>query len=366
MFFFHEGLPGSGKSYEAVTKHLIGALAKGRPVDAYVEGLDHAKLADLAGITEGRCRELLVTLTREQVPDVWKHSRDNALVFIDEMQNFWPSNKQKLGPEITQFITEHRHRGQDICGMGQDLRDVHAMWRRRCGQKVVFSKLDGLGRDGNYSYRLYKAVTPEKFELVSKGVGKYDEKFFGSYASHTSDDINTENYKDSRAVLWNTWQFRLGLPVFAVAVVAACWFLYNALWGGEFMKQEKREPAHVIDEGPVHVYVPPVPPGRAPDAEPAPVPLDYVQEISIKWRPRLSGWIMMGSKMEGVVEWYDSSLRQQERLSVQQLMKLGYKFEYSREMLWIRKDGFELLVTSWPMEAIGRLSQQQNREVGGG
>ena len=369
MFFFHEGLPGSGKSYEAVTKHLIPALEKGRPVDAYIEGLQHAKLAELAGITEDRCRELLVVLTREQVPDVWKHSRDNALVFIDEMQNFWPASKQKLGPEITQFITEHRHRGQDICGMGQDLRDVHAMWRRRCGQKVVFSKLDGLGRDGNYSYRLHKAVTPEKFELVSKGVGKYDPKYFGTYASHVSDDTNTENYKDSRAVIWNTWAFKIGIPGFAALVALASWYLYGLLWGGELLQPEAKP-----ESKPAHVKVaqaspapPPRPAAPQPASQPVKVqPLDYVQEITAKWRPRLEMWVEMGHKVEGVVQWYDTSLRQQERLNVSQLIKLGYSFEYDRDLLTIRKGDWQTIVTSWPMEAIGKLSHAQNRAVGGG
>jgi zona occludens toxin len=371
MFFFHEGLPGSGKSYEAVTKHLIGALSKGRPVDAYIEGLDHAKLAELADITEDRCRELLIVLTREQVPDVWKHGRDNALVFIDEMQNFWPSNKQKLGPEITQFITEHRHRGQDICGMGQDLRDVHAMWRRRCGQKVVFSKLDGLGRDGNYSYRLHKAVTPEKFELVSKGIGKYDPKFFGSYASHISDDTNTENYKDSRAVIWNTWAFKVAIPGFVAVLAFAGWYLYGLLWGGELMQPEKTtKPAHVqpVEQPPARQvqHIEDIAPVRHQEPQPKHEPPDYVQDITAKWRPRLSGWMMMGAKIEGVIEWYDASLRKQEQLSVNQLVSLGYSYEYRSELLVIRKGEWETIVTTWPMEAIGRLSQAQNREVGGG
>lgn len=368
MFFFHEGLPGSGKSYEAVTKHLVEALTKGRPVDAYIEGLNHEKLAELAGITVEQCRELLVQVDREDVPDIWRVSRDNALVFIDEMQNFWPSNKQKLGPEITQFITEHRHRGQDICGMGQDIRDVHAMWRRRCGQKIVFSKLDGLGRADRYSYRVYKAVTPEKYELISKGVGKYDPKFFGSYASHTGDEINTENYKDSRAVIWNTFGFKTALPVFGVLLLAACWYLYGLLWGGKLMQPEDR-PAAATSSKPIQAReetMPAAPVQRiAPESPPQTTLADYVQDISSRWRPRLSAYVSMGDRRQGLVEWFDSSLRKQEQLTLVQLSEFGYEFDYSNHILEIRKSEFELKITSWPMESIGKLSERQNEEVRG-
>lgn len=362
MFIFHEGLPGSGKSFEAVVKHLVPALAKGRPVDAYIEGLNHEKLADLAGITVEKCRELLVQIEREQVPDIWKVSRDNAFVFIDEMQNFWPSDKRKLGPEITQFITEHRHRGQDILGMGQDIRDVHAMWRRRCAQKVVFSKLDGLGREGNYSVRILKAVTPEKYEEMSKTVGKYDERYFGSYASHVSDDTNTENYKDKRAVIWNSWAFRVGIPAFCLVALASMYYVYNLFWGGELVKVPNAQPA------PAAAPVAPVPGRTVPGttvaaAAAAAPPADYVQELSSKWRARLSGYMEMGQRQQGVVEWYDSAMRRQEMLDFRQLEAQGYRVRYVAGMVYLNKGFREIQVTSWPIEAFGKLSNQQNTEV---
>jgi len=71
MIFFHEGMPRSGKSYESMEKHIIPALAKGRSVDAYLYGLDHEKIAPLAGIDVERCKELLVELTTEQASECW-------------------------------------------------------------------------------------------------------------------------------------------------------------------------------------------------------------------------------------------------------------------------------------------------------
>ena len=57
MFIFHEGLPGSGKSFEAVVNQIIPALKKGRPVYAYINGLNHKKLAELTDKTEEEIKE---------------------------------------------------------------------------------------------------------------------------------------------------------------------------------------------------------------------------------------------------------------------------------------------------------------------
>ena len=50
MIIFHEGLPRSGKSYEAMVKHVLEALKQGRKVFAYVEGLNHEKIAEVIGL----------------------------------------------------------------------------------------------------------------------------------------------------------------------------------------------------------------------------------------------------------------------------------------------------------------------------
>lgn len=70
--------------------------------------------------------------------------------------------------------------------MGQDLRDCHALWKRRVSQKVLFTKLDALGMDKRYSWKLFKAVSGEKFEKVATGTGIYDPKYFGLVASSPS------------------------------------------------------------------------------------------------------------------------------------------------------------------------------------
>jgi zona occludens toxin len=53
---FYEGLPGAGKSYEAMATQIIPFLQKGREVVAYIEGLDHERIAVAADMPVERVR----------------------------------------------------------------------------------------------------------------------------------------------------------------------------------------------------------------------------------------------------------------------------------------------------------------------
>jgi hypothetical protein len=50
---FHEGLPGSGKSYEACVMHILPAWIESRAVLANINSINYKKFSDLIGI---RCR----------------------------------------------------------------------------------------------------------------------------------------------------------------------------------------------------------------------------------------------------------------------------------------------------------------------
>lgn len=58
MLIFHEGLPGSGKSFEACVKHIVPALQKGRKVFAYIEGLNHEKFSEVFELPQGRVKDI--------------------------------------------------------------------------------------------------------------------------------------------------------------------------------------------------------------------------------------------------------------------------------------------------------------------
>ncbi|MDX7783220.1 zonular occludens toxin domain-containing protein [Aeromonas caviae] len=248
MIFFHEGMPRSGKSYESMEKHIIPALAKGRAVDAYLYGLDHEKIAPLAGIDVERCKELLVELTTEQASECWKYVRDNALVILDEAHKFWPSGRKRPPEEMCNLVAEHGHRGMDMLFMSQTFNSVHKVIQDRTNKKVTFTKLDAVGLEKKYNWTAYQGTLGTRggssfvtFSKMGNGVGKYDPKFFGTYKSHVSDDIQTENYKDERFNLFNKKSFKYGLPLVTIAFFGGIYYLTTFFSGSAFGGKTKEE-----------------------------------------------------------------------------------------------------------------------------
>lgn len=245
MIFFHEGMPRSGKSYESMEKHIIPALAKGRAVDAYLYGLDHEKIAPLAGIDVERCKELLVELTTEQASECWKYVRDNALVILDEAHKFWPSGRKRPPEEMCNLVAEHGHRGMDMLFMSQTFNSVHKVIQDRTNKKVTFTKLDAVGMEKKYNWTAYQGTLGTRggssfvtFSKMADGVGKYDPKFFGTYKSHINEDIQTENYKDQRFNLFNKKSIKYGLPLLAAACIYGIYYLTRFFSGEVFLERQ--------------------------------------------------------------------------------------------------------------------------------
>lgn len=246
MIFFHEGMPRSGKSYESLVKHIIPALAKGRAVDAYLYGLDHEKIAGLAGIELDRCKELLVELTTEQASECWKFARDNALVVLDEAHKFWPSGRKRPPEEMCNLVAEHGHRGMDMLFMSQTFNSVHKVIQDRTNKKITFTKLDSVGMESRYNWTAYQGTLGTRgsntfvtFSKMDDGVGKYDPKYFGTYKSHVSEEIQTGNYKDERFNFFNKKSVKFGLPLVVVAFFGGIYYLSLFFTGSQFGKKKE-------------------------------------------------------------------------------------------------------------------------------
>lgn len=386
MIIFHEGLPGSGKSYEAMSSRIVPALIKGRQVIAYVEGLNFEKIAELAGIELDRCRELLTALTRDQIqtqPDdsagraakVIDHLpelvRDNALVVLDEAQNFW-GNRARLSPAMVELITEHRHRGMDIVLMGQDLRDVHATWRRRTELKLCFLKLNGFGKmfAKKYSCTTFRHLGGDEFKRVGMQVTAYDPRYFGSYASHVADDTNTESYGEERAQVLGHPMLKYGVPASILAGVIGLWQAWAFFHPDQPAKppQHAAAPAHAAPTGSVAA------PTAAPRATalPAPASVDQrtpierrLSDLASKGRIRLAGLVTMGQRTSGIVEWVQGGTVVTERLTLDALRTLGVAVLVSGDVVQLAVGDYAELATPWPLEDMARASNATQVAVRG-
>lgn len=340
---FYEGLPRSGKSYTCVSLDIANALRAGRPVEAYVEGLNHDKIAPLVGLEVERCKELLKYLPRDQVMRIPYVTRDNALIVIDELQNFFPTQRRPLPDDWRQFVAEHGHRGLDIVCMGQSFDEVHKSWRTRTKTKVIYNKLDAIGMETKFNAQTYTATAPEKFVLVSDEVNSYDSKWFGTYKSHTGANIQTGNYKDKRATILNANIVRYGLPLAVVASLGGAWFLYR-FFSGDAFKDEKKVEARAERPAPRTAPRQAERPGAAANSKPAPT--TFVGVLNANYRPRLAGWTgpREGRATDGIVEWWDGPVLR-ERLTFDQIRAMGTSVRAERGIARIG----ETFITHWPL-----------------
>lgn len=379
---FNEGLPGSGKSYDACIRHIIPALQNGRKVFAYIKGLDHEKFAEVTKIPVAIVRMLLVQIEDEQVKDIHKHVENDSLVVIDELQNFFPSQRLPLSDEMTVFVTEHRHRGLDIVAMGQDIRDCHATWKRRVQQKVTFTKLTAVGMEDRYTWTVYVAKVGEKFTKISSGQGKYDKKYFGLYKSHDDGTSNTANYKDSRAKLFNTFGFKIALPVFLAVMVWAVTYLAGFFETG--VTGEKPKPITEIE--PPKTIQRTTPPKEPEPVQPKPVrkpvpltpvnpsvpqpqpdkeelfrtnPGEYFNYAADLGRVRLSGIVTReDGQLFAYIDVLDSTYHLKERFTDKELEALGWTIEHHDYGLLATFKDKSHIIRMWPVDPTGRVANE--------
>jgi len=381
MLIFHEGLPGSGKSYEAMAKHILPAVERGRRVYAHIDGINDpsclSAISECLGLPVSTVQDRLIYLSADQVKQIWDHVEPNSLVVIDELQNYFPVTREKPRPELSEWVSKHRHDGIDILALGQSLKDVHNIWKRRIDRKVIFQKLDALGAVNRYRWVAMKAVGEMKFEKTVEGIESYQARYFGTYKSHHSDEISTAHYADKRAVIWNSPVMRFVLVFIVLGGVLIPWYLYRQFHSDttSLISVPAADPVQatsrsITPAASAPALAAPAPAAPAP-AAPASPPSDsrskgfeYADYLSTAYRIRLSSVLQGSGKTYVVVEFRDDALRIQDRLDQFTLQHLGWSVQViSLQFVVLTKGARVLVATPWPLQSLGEVSDEHNRQV---
>lgn len=365
MIIFHEGLPRSGKSYEATKEHIIPALKKGRKVFARINGLNYEKISELAQITLEECQQLLFHITEEQVPTIYQHVENDALVIIDELQNFFPSGRSKLSDEMTKFITEHGHRGLDILTMGQAISDCHNLWRKRTQRKIQFLKLDMVGKEDTYKWTSFTNRPDPKGEptwvKINAGVKKYDPAYFGAYLSHQPDTENKDNLKDDRLNILKTKGIKFGIPAAVCVGAIAIYYLY-----GFFQAPQQPEPVQhattalrsspSMNASQLQTRTEPV----------RPKGWDFVQANTEQYNAKLTYMASYSNYIQDfLVIWEDPGGRIIDQLYMRDFIALGYSMTVKGSGIEAAKGDAKLWFRWKPLtESYGRVSEQTKEDLG--
>lgn len=374
MIIFLEGLQGSGKSYNAVKEYILPYLQKGGRVVTNIKGMNHEYIANFLEIPLDDIKARLTAVPWDETHQIPETCGNDALVVIDELQDFWPQ-KSKLSPEHLAFITQHRQRGLELVTMGQVATSCHPEWRRRINRKIVFMNQDGIGRPTKFLSTTFngrlqtdgRGQTSVVFDKVSDGGGTYEEKYWKCYQSVVEGVENTERPKDDRFNVLKTKSMRIYIPLF----ICLCLFAGNYAWG--FLHGDKKVvnlPQTQKQAATVAPQAAPVKPVSQPQAnieKPAladkdvkpkdpPKPLDYIQDLIAKYRPRQGGLLKMGNKEDGVIEFLDSGYRAQERIKLSELHNFGWQYQILDSVVIISHGDETHFVTAWPVEPFGQTS----------
>lgn len=395
MIIFHEGMPRSGKSFAATKDHIVPALKAGRRCYVRIDGIDFAKLAELAAITEDRCRELLTELTEEDVQHLPSISIENdSLVVLDELQNYWPAQKAALSPEMTKWVAEHGHHGLDVLCMGQLLKDCHRTWVNRTNRKIQFVKKDMLGKPDDYKWRMFTGSPDSrgnvKFVEVQQGDGTYDPAYFGCYKSHSAGTENKGTYVDDRANIFKSAMFRKWLPILGVCVLSAIGYIIYLFSGGLAPNTPTAKPVKVVetvitnaasDNPTVKEYVngkPVTPTVEAKEKEPEKerpkiakgerpeetldLP-DVVAELTKNNRIRLALIVRTAKRTRVIIEWRDTSFRVVDQMDNDDLEMLGYHVLTSNNnrLVVLTSPDRRLVASAWPVDEV-RGQQEETKD----
>lgn len=253
-----EGIPGSGKSYEAVAMHVLPALRAGRLVitnlpllvaaftaldESYlgliqlrtktqpVLGKWDAEAVDDAG--NGHAFELLPGPFEkpENIPvfgsvwdyySPWKHpvTGSGPLFIIDEAHLALPVIRCEQ--QVIEWFKLHRHFNADVLLATQSFRDLNQPVARLIAMLIKCRKADILGKKDCYIRKVHAGY---RGAVISTEERKYNPAFFALYRSHSQGNSVAES--SASDVQPFIVKFKRFSRVFYVLTAAYCVF---AVW----------------------------------------------------------------------------------------------------------------------------------------
>lgn len=362
MLVFNEGVPGAGKTYDAVVTHILPALKKRRKVFARLNGLNHERIAAHLPMPVEDVQNLLVCVAPEQVKDLPTLAEHDALIVIDEAHTFYVADRNAMDRVQEAFFAEHRHKGQDIVIISQWYRRLHSALRARVERKAVFQKLTAVGAKNSYRVTHYQSTAPDRFEQVGGETKKYDKAIFPLYHGIAPGTKNAEVYDGGAKTIWAK------IAGYAIWIVPAAGLgLYMLMrFFGPNSGLVKHNQAHAST--PAQVSAIPAPVQAAPiaaqvtkrkavDTHDMPEEVAYVFDTSERARPRLAAIASgEGGTSWGLIEWRQDQNSVIERMSLAQLRDMGMVAEVHAYGVKLLYKGHAFVVTAWPLDRVDAAS----------
>jgi zona occludens toxin len=255
MFNGLEGIPGSGKSYEAVVYHVLESLKAGRKVitnlplnvdlfaaidaayPALIEirrkprpvlGTWDASRVDDKG--NGNAFELFADAKEIQSGvevdtfghvwdfyDTWRHADGRGALFIvDECHVPFPA--VGTDKQVVEWSKLHRHFNQDVLCMTQSFRDMNQPMARLIAMLIKVRKADILGKKNSYVRKVYSGY---RGAVISTDIRPYLPQYFPLYKSHTQgNSVAESSASDVAPFLVKFKRFQWAFTVISILICA--------------------------------------------------------------------------------------------------------------------------------------------------
>ena len=215
MITFFTGTPGSGKTYEAVSKIVIN-LKLGRKVYTNIDGMEddrcHEALKTLTGLDDMQFAEQFhhlgsyVNKEPQKVPVpggkinlacFWEYCDPGSLIVMDEVQKIFSAQDTRADHNVSfaDWASTHRHNGYDLIIITQVAERVVIGVRSLTEWNYVFRKVNFFGGAVQRKY-LCNSYAGESTggQPLKKSVRTYNGKIFLCYKSYMSKDIKEQGF----------------------------------------------------------------------------------------------------------------------------------------------------------------------------
>ena len=193
------GVPGSGKSYDAVKK-IVDNLKKKRVVYTDIEGMDSDDCQEvvktLTGLDDYEFSLYFHFLQNWQVKEFWKHCKVGSLIVLDEVHKTF--NARNYGSaennEFANWASTHRHHGYDVVLITQVLEKVEKHVREIVEWCYLYKKNNFMGKMVQNTYLRYAYMdSGTDGRPLKRSTHAYDKKIFHCYKSFAAKDIKEQD-----------------------------------------------------------------------------------------------------------------------------------------------------------------------------
>jgi zona occludens toxin len=360
-----EGIPGSGKSYEAVAFHVLAALKAGRKVitnlplnlealsaidPAYPDLVDLKAspspvlgkwdASDIAhhpafqpfedGHVDKQPESVFTFGTVWDYYDDWRAEDGRGpLYVIDECHVSLP--KFGCSSEVVEWFKLHRHYNVDVVLLTQNFRDINQPIAQLLATLIKCRKADILGQANYYIRKVHAGY---RGAVIQTDKRKYKAQYFGLYKSHTQGmSLEESKAQDVSPFIVKFNRFKWAFLAFAACfVVWAFWPKAGTGFFGQRVPQHLAQRAgsssNIVKTSQVH----PMPPAQPASVASAPVvPASAPVAESKDFGPLADKLIsiqgmLSGKKASLVVFAVSDENRQLYMVTSDELQRAGYTF----------------------------------------